>query len=169
MHNVCLFCSCKLRDKQNHFLWHSKTHQKCSRQNYKKNAEPSYKPETQYSELCIHFQTAIIFIIEPCVHFYFLKVHFFEMKCRVKPTHSQRMCAFSVRVGSATLATVWQEVEWNQEGHLVICTINQYRYRCRRHRKLLEWEKWEALECICIVRACVCISKVTPAASAKLG
>ncbi len=109
------------------------------------NSEPFYKPKTQYSELCNNFQTAI-----RCI-----KVNFFNIAQGQADTQPE--CEFScgcvcvcVSVGSATLATVWQEVEGNQEGHFVMCKINQYRYRHRRHRKPLEWEKWKALVYLCV-------------------
>lgn len=105
---------------------------------------PAKEHNTQNCADChyIHNRALCTFLF-----FIFWKSISLKGQADTQPVHVRIFC---VCVGSATLATVWQEVKWNQEGHLVICTINQYRYRCRRHRKLLEWEKWEALECICV-------------------
>lgn len=109
------------------------------------NSEPFYKPKTQYSELCNNFQTAI-----RCI-----EVHFFDI------AHSIcGLCHFGHSLTGSRVKP-GRSPRYVQNKSIQIQT--QKTQKATRVREVKS-------TCVFMrVRAYMCISKVTPAAAAKLG
>lgn len=127
------------------------------------NSEPFYKPKTQYSELCINFQTAI-----RCI-----KVNFFDIaqgQADIQPECDFScvcvclcicgLCHFGHSLTGSRVKP-GRSPRYVQNKSIQIQT--QKTQKATRVREVKS-------TCVFMrVRAYMCISKVTPAAAAKLG